>query len=327
MIGGEYSLTSAWRQVAAGWHEFFHAPQDLRTCALVRIAYAAVLLVNLACLYPDLDLWFTDGGILPAEASREIGETYKWSLLWHLPATSEVVRICFWLLVGHTGLLLIGFLSRLNALAALVWLISFQSRNWMILDGEDMVLRVILLCLVLMPCGACWSVDATLRRWWQRRKDGGRLSGEVADLPHAGPAFGLRMLQIQMVVIFVAAGLWKLAGDPWVNGTAIYYVARLDDYFGRFPVPTWPFDSPWVVAIMTWSVILVEVAAPPLLWFRETRRTALLAILLFHLANEWTMNLFLFHWIMVVGWLSFVRPADWTWRRFPVSRAKLQVSG
>jgi hypothetical protein len=49
----DYSLVATVRSLAAGWNEFFHGPQDVRVCAAVRIAYAAVLVVNLAVLYPD----------------------------------------------------------------------------------------------------------------------------------------------------------------------------------------------------------------------------------------------------------------------------------
>jgi vitamin K-dependent gamma-carboxylase-like protein len=105
----------------------------------------------------------------------------------------------------------------------------------------------------------------------------------------------------------------KLAGDEWIDGTALYYVSRLDDFFGRFPIPAWLFDTPWVVAPMTWGVLIVELAVPMLIWFKETRRWCLLATVLFHLANEWTMHLFLFHWIMLVGWLSFLTTDDLTW--------------
>jgi uncharacterized membrane protein YphA (DoxX/SURF4 family) len=305
-----YSLVAAARSLAAWWHEFFHGPQDVRVCAAVRIAYAAVLLVNLAVLYPDLDLWYTDQGILPVAASQRIGDPFQWSILWHVPATSAVVHACYWLLVGHTVLLLVGLASRLNAVCVLVWLISFHNRNVQILDGEDFVFRLIALFLMLMPCGAAWSVDAWIVRWW-------RGASEPAN--YLRPAWGLRLLQIQMAVIFLSAGLYKLGTEAWFEGTALYFVARLDDYFGRFPVPTWLFDTPWMVALMTWGVVAGELLIPVFVWFRETRRIALVAAVLFHLGNEWTMHLFLFHWIMLVGWLSFVQPGDLAWlRRKPV---------
>lgn len=300
MTDAGYSLVGAWRCLAQGWNDFFHRPRDTRACAAVRIAYAAVLLVNLAMLYPDLDLWFTDGGILPAATARQVGTVYAWSILWHVPSTSAVVQLCFWVLVAQTVLLLVGLLSRLNALCVVAWLISFQNRNPQILDAEDAVMRLIALYLVLMPCGASWSVDA----WIFKRLD---TAGSVR------PAWGLRLLQIQMAAIFFTAGLHKIGTEQWLGGTALYYVARLDDYFHKLPLPTWTFDSPWAVAGLTWAVVLGELLVPIFIWFRETRRWALAVAVLFHLGNEWTMHLFLFHWIMLAGWLAFLEPADFAW--------------
>jgi hypothetical protein len=177
-----------------------------------------------------------------------------------------------------------------------------------IIEGEDFVFRLIALYLILMPCGGAWSLDAWIMRW--RR-------GGDASPNYLRPAWGLRLLQIQMAVIFLSAGLYKLGTEAWFDGTAMYYVSRLDDYFGRFPVPTWIFDSPWAVALLTWSVVAGELLIPVFIWFRETRRIALIAAVLFHLGNEWTMHLFLFHWVMLAGWISFVQPGDFRWRRTP----------
>ena len=307
-MNGGYNLAAAWQSLGRGWHAFFHEPQDTRVCAMVRIAYASLVLVHWAVLFPDLDLWFGESGVLPGTISREVAQPYRWSLLWHVPATSAAVHACFWIAVTHTVLLLVGLWPRLNAACLLAWLISFQSRNGFILDGEDTVMRLLAFYLVLMPCGASWSVNAWMARWWHMYR-----RTEQCSALHRAPAWGLRLLQIQMAVIFFTAGLEKAGSEAWLNGTAMYYVARLDDYFGRFPTPAWLFDQPWSVALLTWLVVLGELLVPVFIWFRQTRRWALAAAVLFHLGNEWTMHLFLFHWLMLAGWLSFLVPSDWEW--------------
>jgi len=301
------SLRSTAAAFARGWQSFFHQPCDARVCAAIRIGYAAIVLMHLAVLYPDLDLWFTDNGVLPLEGALKIASPYSWSLLELWPSTSAVVHTCFWIAIAHSVCLLIGLLPRLNALALFVWIVSFQVRNDVINDGEDCLMRLMGFFMIWLPSGRCWSVNALVRSWWNRAKE-----QEAGDRQQKYAAVGwpLRLLQIEMAAMFMSAALMKLAGADWLNGTALYYVSRLDDFFGRFPFPAWPFDSPRAVALMTWSVIAVEFFVPILIWFRETRRPCLLLLVAFHLANEWTMNLFLFHWLMLCGWISFVSPDD-----------------
>src|SRR5947209_14047873 len=94
-----WSLRSTAAAFARGWQSFFHQPCDARVCAAIRMAYASIVLIHLAVLYPDLDLWFTDSGVLPLENALKIASPYSWSLLAWLPSTSAVVHTCFWVAV------------------------------------------------------------------------------------------------------------------------------------------------------------------------------------------------------------------------------------
>jgi vitamin K-dependent gamma-carboxylase-like protein len=301
-------MTTLWHipvRVAKAWNGFFHGPLDLRVCALLRIAYASLVLIWLAVLYPDLATWFSEDGVIPLIVARKAMPGGAWTLLALLPQGNFWLTAAWVTAFVQTLLLLFGLGSRMNAASVFVWVVSFAHRNVLILDGEDTVFRLIGFYLILMPCGACWSVDA----WIGSR---GRFSicpGQVANLPH-GPAWGLRLVQIQMCVIFVSAALCKLQSPAWRNGTAMYYIARLDDYFGRFPTPDVLWQTPWIVGLITWGTIAAELAIPLAIWWPPARRWALAAALAFHLANEYTMHLFLFHWIMLVGWASFLNGDD-----------------
>jgi len=321
------SLKASAAAFARGWQAFFHTPCDARIPAAIRIVYATIVLVHFAALYPDLDLWYTADGVLPAEASPKVASPYTWSLLRLLPDTTAAVHTCFWIAAVHAGMLLVGLLPRINAFFLFLWLVSFQFRNDVINDGEDCLMRMMGFFMIWLPSGSVWSVNAVVRRWWGRVQGSGfrvqadrgqetenrRRHTECAY--YLVPGWPVRLLQIEMAAMFFSSALMKLAGEPWVNGTALYYVSRVDDFFGRFPVPAWLFDTPWAVAVMTWSVVLAEFSIPILIWFKETRRPCLLVLLAFHLANEWTMNLFLFHYLMLCGWISFVTPEDFAWLR------------
>jgi hypothetical protein len=319
------SLVTTARSFARGWNVFFHSPCDGRIVAAVRIGYAAVVLVHLAVLYPDLDLFFTDAGLVPTDVAEKIVSPYAWSVFFWLPSTSAVVHACFWMAVAHAVLLLVGLLPRLNALLLLVWILSFQVRNPIIQDGEDCLMRLMGFFIIFLPSGACWSLNSLLFGTKPGPGEPEPIRPRVPEPACPVPGWPLRLLQIEMAAMLFSTALVKLGGYAWVNGTALYYVSRLDDHFGRFPTPAWAFDTPWVVAFMTWSVLLAETLVPLFIWFRETRLPCLAVLLVFHLANEWTMNLFLFHWLMICGWIAFLTPADFAWLRRARRRAAEDV--
>lgn len=287
----------------AAWNRFFHEPADPRIPALLRVGYASVVLINLVAWFPYLEMWYGETGVLPRDLASL--RTFQWSLLLHVPRGLLPLQICLGIFAVQTVCLLLGVASRFSAASVFVWLVSFHNRNQLILDGEDDVLRILGFLLIFMPLAEVWSVDA-----W-RRGDQTKVSGAAASSYQSRCSpWAVRMLQFVMVLIMFATGIWKLTGAPWRDGTALYYVARIDDLFGRFPVPHYLFDTPWTVRAMTWSVLYVELAIPFLIWVPKARRFALLVLLGFHLSNEWAMHLFLFHWIMLCGWMSFLKRED-----------------
>jgi hypothetical protein len=314
-----FDLRAAGVSFAARWQQFFHAPIDARLCAGLRMGYALAVLINLACWYPDLERWFTNTGVLPAADLIYLqaperwsrltwlsyewwseGLRHKWPLLGWLPLESQLVPAAAGLLLLHATLLLLGVGARFNALCVLVWLVSFQNRNPLLWDSEDTLLRLIGCYVLLMPCAQAW----TIHRLWQR-------PAHLA--PVLVPAWGLRLLQIQMAFIFLTAAWFKLNGEAWRSGTAMFYVAQLDDYYGRTPLPGWLFQVPWLGRLLTWSVMGVEATVPLGVWFKQTRLPCLALALVFHLGNELTMHLYLFHWLMLLGWSAFLLPQDFAW--------------
>lgn len=294
------SLVACWRSFLAGWNAFFFESVDPRLCAAIRIAFATLLLINFGVLGPNFFNWFGPSGLIRDLPLEEYVAPGSWSLLFWLPPTNAALAAAYACALVQAGLLLLGLGTRFQAFGCFVWLVSFQVRNAMIWDGEDTVFRLMAGLLIFMPCGARWSLDA----WLARRMT------KIAPAA-TGPAWALKLLQVQMAIIFFDAFFMKMQGVAWQDGTALYYVARLDEFMPRFPLPRALFDSLWSVKLLTWGTLLLELTVPLLIWFRETRRPALLAAITFHLACDYSMHLFLFHWIMLTGWLAFVRPEDW----------------
>ena len=165
---------------------------------------------------------------MPLDASRTIIDPSSHTIFELLGDTNTTVRVCFVLAVLHASALLVGWFPRVQAFGVFFWLLAFQNRHMMIFDGEDQLFRLMAFFLVFVPTHHHFSVHALLHR---------------SSGPVTGPAWGLRFVQIQITLVYLATAVAKLRGDEWRDGTALYYVSRLDDAFGRFPFPNAPFES------------------------------------------------------------------------------------
>ncbi len=281
---------------------------------------AVCLLVDLLVLGRFLELWFGERGLLPLEAAFTVIDEDTIPLFKWFPRSWPWVRLCYFLFLGQAVLLLLGVRSRFQALCAWGWLTIFQCRNILVVDGGETVLRLLAFFLCLLPCGAAYGVDASRAR----------TRGEPPAVLR--PAWALPLVQIEMTLIYVSTAWEKLNGDAWIDGTAVYTVARLDDNFGPSALAALFLQHLPVSKAVTWLVLAFEVVLPVALWFKETRRYALVGGVLFHLLLDNLMQLFLFEWIMIVGLLSFMSPEEldgilsWITRRRRSMRARLSGS-
>jgi hypothetical protein len=285
-------------ELVAAFDRFCFDPIDLRLIGAMRVLYAALLLVNVAAWGPDLLLWFGESGVMPYAYGRDLGDSDTLTLLALLPKTDLAVQIAYAILIVHIVLLGVGLWSRLQAVGTFVWLVSFYHRHAMLFDGEDSVFRLLGAALIFLPLANCYSLDA----WFARRR------GE--PYPQQGSAWALRLVQLEISLIYLSTAWEKLRGSDWLDGTALYYVSRLDDLFGHFWIPDAVLGSLTALRLMTWSVLAIEVSLPFLLWIPRTRRLGILLAVALHLGIEYSMSLFLFEWIMLLGVLAFVRPED-----------------
>lgn len=285
----------------SAWERFFFRPVDTRFIAAFRIGFAAILLANCLAYLPFAQMWWGASGALPFDVARSLIDPDTLTIFTWLPRGDTTLWVCFTIFLIQVVALLVGYKSRIQAICVFVWLISFQHRLHLINDGEDTVFRLFCFLLIFLPLGQAFSLDARLRR-------------EPSAL--AQPAWALRLVQFQTALVVFCAGWEKWRGAEWVDGTAMYYVSRLDDLYGRFPMPSAVLDSLPALQAMTWASLGFETLAPLLIWFRPTRVPTIIAAVSFHWMIDYTMNLFLFQWLMILGWLSFLATTDLElWRK------------
>lgn len=287
------------RAAANRWNTFWFKPEPTSTLAVVRIAFGLLMIGWTLSLLPALLDFYARDGILPeTPAYDRPGEGGMWTLFSAFSSDGALIAGWMVLLVASVCLT-VGLYSRLAALLVFVLLVSLQRRNPLVHNAGDVVLRILALYLALAPSGAALSVDR-LRRAGRRA---------FWEFPPRAP-IAIRLLQIQISVIYVSTVWAKVRGGAWNDGTAVVYSLSLDD-LARFPVPEFVVTSPVLANLATWSVLAVELAIGLLVWNRRARPYVLLLGVAMHMGIDLGLRVGFFSYAMFVVYLAFL-PADRT---------------
>lgn len=261
---------------------------DSRQLAALRIALGMLTLLTLIGLVGEIDFYYTDEGWLPLKTALSYQSANEWSLL-QLFTTVSAVRAFFALMILCSLALIVGFKTRIVAWACFIGIASIQSRNWMNTYGGDAVLRLLLFYLALSKSGLSWSFD-------RRRSP----SEELA------PVWPLRLMQIQIALIYGSSGLAKLHGADWVSGDAIAMML-LNPVFARWDWVELLNIGPinWGFRTVTWLTLFWEVSFPILVFWKRSRPFVLALGLLLHLGIIVFLQLHWFGHIMIASYLAY----------------------
>jgi hypothetical protein len=189
----------------------------------------------------------------------------------------------------------------LAALVVFVLVMSFEFRNSYIGNSGDALIRAEALMLALAPSGAALSLD-------QRRATGTFWSAQMRA------PWSIRLLQIQLTLIYVATFQVRMTGEKWPDGTALSYAFRIEDML-IFPIPHWVVTNAYLMNIATWGTLIIELMIGILVWNRRCRPYVLVAGVVLHSIILVTIAVGFFTPAMFVLYLAFVDPE--TIRRLP----------
>ncbi|MCA9188020.1 MAG: hypothetical protein KDA99_20470, partial [Planctomycetales bacterium] len=109
-----------------------------------------------------------------------------------------------------------------------------------------------------------------------------------------------------MCIIYFFAGIGKLQGDFWWDGTALWYA--LANYEYQSWDMTWTAHTPWLIDLLTHITIAWEISYPALVWPRWTRPVVVALSVPLHLGIALCMGMITFGLIMLVGNMAFISP-------------------
>jgi predicted DCC family thiol-disulfide oxidoreductase YuxK len=266
----------------------------------------AALLLHYGAATPYLfDLW-GEGGWAPRELVLE-NKTDPWmqSIFYYFTAPWQWVAFHALFLLCAAALM-VGWRTSWVKWIVLVGQVSYDYRTPIIFYGVDKILACLLIVMCVAPIGRAISLDRV------RAVRTAKLEKLDATVPpYSSPWAGacIRLMQIQMAVLFFYSAVGKLRGDDWWDGDALWVVFTIGEHYSRAILDVLASHY-WLVNLGTYSTVIIEIAFPFLIWQRRTRPYLLAAAIFLHFQFAVLMGLFYFSFVMVMGHMSFVRP-EW----------------
>jgi hypothetical protein len=280
------------------WDHFFFTPQSPIPIAIFRILYGLCVAATLILFHSDWLDWFGVHGWISQSAMTQIEPGVRLNLFQVMPSDDRWIAAFFWVALGFTLMLIAGLWTRPSSVAVFLSMASIQQRAPSIMHSGDTFLRIAGFFLMFAPAGAALSFDRLIRV---------RRGVEDAVIRPRAP-WAQRMIQFELALLYFSSFWWKMKGDTWLHGTALYYVLHLPS-ITRFPIPGW-IRYPAILKVGSWLALALEFSLGVLIWFRPLRYPLLLLGLLFHLCLEYALNLPMFEWDILAAYVLFIEPAD-----------------
>jgi hypothetical protein len=262
-------------------------PVSAHPLAALRVTMPLLLLVHLLWLSDDILALHGSRGLIPWELAEVLRDPW-------LPALSILARallplgisahaaVVVWLSIyaGSLLSLALGLHVRLSALLAWGLHVSLVTSGFASHYGADEIANAFLLYLFLFSSGRAWTF----------------VSRPVRS--ETIPVGSLRVMQLHLCVIYLAAGLDKAMGAEWWNGEAIWQAVS-QPAFRTFDL-RWLASYPWIPMLAGWGTLVVEIGYALFIWPRRTRKVWFMATLGLHLGIAVLMGLVFFSSVMIL---------------------------
>jgi hypothetical protein len=273
-------------------------PVRAERLAALRIGVGLVLLFDILFTYlPRAGDFFGRDGLSSPGVFAMGGQVYRWSVLRSLENPAALKAILLLWAAAAVGLIF-GWLPRVSALVAWVLSTSIIGLNLYIHNSGDSVRTIALFYLAISPCGAVWCLSFSKKRI--------ELQQPVFVQP-----WPIRLLALQLALIYVFNGFFKITGAEWRDGSIMHYVlANLS--WTRFSYAQLPMPDA-AIPLLSWSALFFELSFPVLVLSPITRWPLLALGVLFHLGTGMLLQLGPFPFYMICLYLPLL---PWGSRRF-----------
>jgi hypothetical protein len=289
------------RTLASFWNalvERLSAPRHLIGASLFRVVGGTAILAEYLTVYHQRHYLFGPDAAVPWDKVDPWMSIYAWS------ADPAFFELTFHLGVVTAVLWLLGIHTRWLTPAQLVFWFSLLQRNPLVPDGGDNLMSLLLF----------YALFADLDQHFACIRPRPSLRSLLADAAAVAHNVAIIAITVQVCLVYAVAGLTKVQGETWRNGTALYYALRASEFY--LPgVSELLWSNASALTLASYVTVFFQISFPYFVVLgARTRVFAAIAGCCFHVAIIGMMGLVTFGLFMIAG--DLVLMTDREYRRF-----------
>ncbi|MFA5933897.1 MAG: HTTM domain-containing protein [Candidatus Paceibacterota bacterium] len=272
---------------------------DYRSLALMRIGVGLKLIFDLIDRARDLSAHYSDLGTLPRSTLLQFFHNDYFISLHMASGWAMFEGILFIIAFIFAVMLVVGYRTTLATIISWFLLISLHNRNPLILQGGDVIFRVVLFWCMFLPWGKRFSFDRYNKKT------------EIPETKTFSGAAATAYI-IQIVLVYIFCGLLK-TGEVWQNGLAIYYALSIDQF--TTPIGYFFLQFPRFLKLLTHGVLYTEffgaLAIISPIYNQALRMFAVAVLIIMQMGINLSMRIGLFGMIAVVTLIGLLPSLFW----------------
>lgn len=273
-------------EAVAGFFQF--APHHLETLALFRIGIGLLLFIEGIDLVRIGWKYYSNDGVFSNESYMRYLKKRRLSIFFLFSSRLQVTWV-FWANLVATLCLSLGLFTPVTLAFTLAVLISRRNRNPFVTSQGHSVATLMLTYLIFANSAELYSLD------------------RFFNIPRLGTesAWPLRLMQLQVSIIYLAAVAHKIKNEGWVSGTVIYHV-----FSNSLPRRSWPPTPSFLKThagsfLVSWMTVITQFALGIGLWISEIQFELFFVGVSMHLSMEIFLGIRLFQYVMLLSLVLF----------------------
>jgi hypothetical protein len=288
-------------------------PVSLYAAALLRAGYGLLYLVFLLREFPNREEIWGPGSPWTPDLARELLGQSGWFSILTLSDSTRYFEVCYGVAIVTAVLFTLGWHTRALSVLFAIVVTSFHGRAILMTDGGDNLIVLMTIYLAFTDCGRRWSLDS-------RRQRHRTLALTHVPRQHPLPSPSVRqqvvlvqrslrtvlhncamfVIAAQVCILYGSAGLYKVQGDLWRNGTALHYVLNLSLFRPWPELSHLADDHQLMIAAACYLTVLAQVGFPFAL-FSRLKYVVLGLLLAMHIGIAILMGLPMFSGAMIIA--------------------------